>query len=224
MGTWLSSISFPVGVSLGISLLVVIGLLLANYFYDRGLPQYVSRKIGHIIGGVGYLLCIALFDSPWIPVVLSTGFTLLLCGARLYQPSTFRGVGGTPRLHSYSEIFFPLAGTVALYIGWGVFDSKWITLVSILFMAWGDAITGLIRAKFYGKEIKGNMGSVGMLLVCVGIIWIFYPSWIGLIGAVVATLAEKYTPLSKGFWDDNYTIVISSLIIMLLLLRLTGSF
>ena len=200
--------------------IVLVGLYLSNILYDYGVPQYISRKVGHGVGGVGYLLCVLLFSTPWYPLILSGGFTLLLGGARLIRPSTFRGVGGSSRSHALAEIWFPLAGTLSLVVGWVWLGNRWLAVVPILFMAWGDMVTGLIRARVYGKEVKGNYGSLGMVLCCLGICVLFTPYWIAAAGAVVATLAEKFTPMSKGLWDDNWSIIVSSLLVMGLLIRI----
>ena len=194
--------------------IVLVGLYLSNVVYDYGTPQYLSRKIGHGVGGVGYLLSVLLFSTYWYPLILSGGFTLLLGGARLLRPSTFRGVGGSSRKHALAEIWFPLGGTVALLVGWVWLGNPYLALVPILFMSWGDCITGLIRTKVYGKEVKGNWGSLGMLITCLLIGVLFTPYWVAAVGAVVATAAERYTPISKGFWDDNWSIIVSSLLVM----------
>lgn len=193
---------------------ILVGLWLANYFYDAGVPQYISRKVGHGVGGMGYLLSLFLFSSAWWPLVLSGGFAFLLVGARVVRPETFRGVGGTGRLHALAEVWFPAAGTVALAIGWAWLNNPWLAVAPILFMAWGDMLTGLIRSQMYGREVKGNWGSVGMIVVCLLIAYSFEPYWIGAIGAVIATLTERFTPLSHGFIDDNWTIIACSLAVM----------
>jgi len=193
---------------------VLVGLYLSNILYDHHVPQYISRKVGHGVGGLGYLLCVLLFSTPWYPLILSAGFTLLLLGARLIRPSTFRGVGGTSRQHALAEIWFPLAGTLSLCIGWVWLDNPHLAIVPILFMAWGDMVTGLIRAKVYGREVKGNWGSVGMLVTCLLVGTLFTPYWVAAIGAVVATLVEKYSGLSRTWVDDNWTIIVSSLAVM----------
>jgi len=199
---------------------VLVGLYLANYFYDKGVEQYISRKVGHGVGGVGFLLCVFLFSSAWWPIILAGGFTLLLGGARLLKPKTFRGVGGTGRQHALAEVYFPVAGTLSIAIGWGWLGNPWLAVVPILFMAWGDMLTGIVRSRVYGHEVKGNLGSVAMIVVCLIVAYFFKPYWIGAIGAVVATLAERFTPLSKGIWDDNWTIVLSALVVMTILYSL----
>ena len=194
--------------------IVLVGLYLSNVAYDYKVPQYLSRKFGHLIGGVGYLLSVLLFSTPWYPLLLSGGFTLLLLGARLFKPDAFRGVGGSSRKHALAEIWFPLAGTLSLLIGWAWLGNPYLALVPILYMAFGDCVTGLIRSKVYGKEVKGNWGSVGMLLTCLLIGALFTPYWISAIGAVVATAVEKYTGLSRTWLDDNWSVIASSLLMM----------
>lgn len=196
---------------------IIVGLYLSNLLFDYGVPNYISRKIGHGVGGLGYLLSAFLFSAPWWPLILSGGFTLLLAGARIAKPDTFRGVGGSARAHAWAECYFPLTGTFALAVGWAWLGDRWLAVVPILFMAWGDMLTGLIRAKVYGREVKGNWGSVGMLGVCLLVAYFFHPYWVAVVGAGAATLAERFTPLSKGIWDDNWTIIGSSLLIMSLL-------
>ena len=193
---------------------VLVGLYLANYFYDKGVEQYISRKVGHGVGGMSFLLCVFLFSSAWWPIILAATFILLLGGARLLKPHTFRGVGGTGRQHALAEVFFPVAGTISLGIGWGWLGNPWLAVVPILFMAWGDMLTGIVRSRIYGHEVKGNWGSLAMILVCLVVAYFFRPYWIGATGAVVATIVERFTPLSKGWIDDNWTIVLVSLAVM----------
>lgn len=193
---------------------VLVGLYLANVFYDCGTPQYISRKAGHGVGGMGFLLCVFLFSSAWWPIILAASFVILLGGARLIKPHAFRGVGGTGRQHALAEVFFPAAGAISLSVGWAWLDNPWLAVVPILFMAWGDMLTGIVRSAVYGREVKGNLGSVAMIVVCLLVAYFFKPYWIGAVGAVTATLVEKFTPLSHGFWDDNWTIVLGSLLAM----------
>lgn len=201
---------------------VLVGLYLANIFYDYGTPQYLSRKAGHGVGGMGFLLSVFIFSSPWWPLIIAAGFIILLGGARLIRPSAFRGVGGTSRQHALAEIHFPVAGLISMVVGWAWLGNPWLAVVPILFMAWGDMLTGIVRNRFYGREVKGNLGSVAMLIVCLIVAYFFEPYWIGAIGAVVATLVERFTPLSRGWIDDNWTIVLSSLLVMGLLYSFVG--
>ncbi len=191
----------------------LLGLYLANLFYDYGMPQYISRKLGHLGGCVGFLLCPLLFNSFWWPLILTTGFTILLLYARLFKPETFRGVGGSGRPQALAEIHFPATGIVLIGICWGLLDKPWLAIVPLTFMGAGDAITGLIRSKVYGREVKGVIGSIGMLVVCLTLAYFIEPYWMGVAGALTAVLAEKYTRTTK-YVDDNLTIPLASAVVM----------
>jgi len=196
----------------------LLGLYLANVFYDYGVPQYISRKVGHLGGAVAFLLCPLLFSSYHWPLILTAGFTGLLLYARLSRPALFRGVGGSGRPDALAEIHFPATGVVLIGIVWGVLDMPWVAIVPLVFMGAGDAVTGIIRSAVYKREVKGIWGSVGMFVTCVLVAVCFIePVWVGLVGAVVATLAEKFTVTSR-FIDDNLTIPLASGLVMALLL------
>ena len=194
----------------------LLGLYLANLFYDYNIPQYLSRKLGHLGGAVAFLLCPLLFSSFWWPLILTTGFTILLLYARLAKPDTFRGVGGSGRPQALAEIHFPATGIVLISVLWGIFNQPWLAIIPLTFMGAGDAITGLIRSKVYGREVKGNWGSVGMLFTCLILAYLIRPYWIGAAGAVIATLAERFTKTTAHI-DDNFSIPLASALVMGLL-------
>ncbi len=83
-------------------------------------------------------------------------------------------------------------------------------------MGAGDSITGLIRSRVYGREVKGNWGSVGMLGTCLILAYFIHPYWIGAAGAVTAVLAERFTKTTR-YVDDNLTIPLASAAVMGLL-------
>ncbi|GAI47494.1 unnamed protein product, partial [marine sediment metagenome] len=68
----------------------------------------------------------------------------------------------------------------------------------------------------YNKEMKGLWGSVGMLPVCLLFACFFSPYWISALGAITATLAEKFGKTTK-YTDDNLYIPLSSALVMALL-------
>lgn len=188
---------------------VMLGLYLANLFYDYGVPQYISRKIGHLAGCTGFLFFPFLFSNFWWPLIITTGFTLLLLYARMFRPKTFRGVGGSGRIEALAEIHFPATGIVLIGVLWGIFNQPWLAIVPLCFMGAGDAVTGLIRSKVYGREVKGAWGSLGMILTCLLLAMFIHPYGLGVIGATVATAAEKWTP-TRNWIDDNLTIPLLS--------------
>jgi len=199
----------------------LLGLYLANLFYDYKIPQYISRKLGHLGGAVGFLLCPLLFTSFWWPFVLTIIFTGMLLYARLFRPDTFRGVGGSGRLEAFAEIHFPATGVVLIGALWGIFNQPWLAIIPLTFMGAGDAVTGLIRSAVYHREVKGNWGSLGMLITCLVLAYFVQPYWIGACGALAATAAERFTRTSH-YIDDNLTIPLFSALVMGLLFWLGG--
>ena len=199
----------------------LLGLYLANLFYDYKIPQYISRKLGHLGGAVGFLLCPFLFTSFWWPFILTIVFTGMLLYARMFRPETFRGVGGSGRIEAFAEIHFPATGVVLIGVLWGIFGQPWLAIIPLTFMGAGDAVTGLIRSAVYHREVKGTWGSLGMLITCLVLAYFVQPYWLGVAGAVAATLAEKFTP-TRHFIDDNLTIPLFSALVMGLLFWLGG--
>lgn len=205
---------------------VMVGLYVSNILYDLKVPQYISRKIGHAAGGLGFLLCALLFTSGWWLFGITAVFFIMLFGARFIKPDTFRGVGGTGRAkQAFAEVYFPLAALPVIAIGWVWLDKPIIAVACLLFMAWGDMVTGIVRSQIYGKAVKGLWGSAAMLVACLIIAWAFItPLWIGIIGALVATITE-WACGDVGIlkWaDDNWAIPVVSCAVVFGLLAATG--
>ena len=198
---------------LGIFAIVMSGFIVSTVMFDRGVPNYLSRKVMHIFGGLAYLLGV-LTQEAQMAVVLSVWTTSLLIAVRIYYPRLLRGVGGSARPHAIAELTYPVAGTISLAIGWWWLGDKWLAFVPIGFMAFGDSITGIVRSAIYKREVKGIWGSVAMLIVCLGVAALYPIYWIGAVGAVVATVAEKLSPVARGAFDDNWILVAASLGIM----------
>lgn len=202
--------------------IIVLGLWASNFAYDRGVPQYVSRKIGHGAGGLGFLLAPFVFSTAWLPITLAFAFTLILVAARFMRPATFRGVGGNGRSNdSFAEIAFSAVAVPVYLIGWLWLEQPLISAVALAFMAWGDGITGLVRARLYHNPVKGLWGSLAMLAVCLALSWLLVkPFWVGAVGSAAAVIAE-YSFGDVGFVkriDDNLAIPLVSLVVLLGLL------
>jgi len=193
---------------------VLVGLWISNILFDLNVPHYTSRKIGHAAGGLGFLLCALLFSSGWWPLILATIFVAMLGGARIIKPETFRGVGGTGRTQEVmAEVWFPLASILVIGIGWIWLDKPLVAISCLLFMAWGDCVTGIVRSQVYGRAVKGLWGSMAMLITCLIIAWCFIePFWAGAVTAVVATITEwACGDVGVIKWaDDNLMIPLTS--------------
>jgi len=204
----------------------LVGLWISNVLLDLNVPHYVSRKIGHSAAGMGILLWALLFSSGWWPLIIAGAFTTMLWGARYVRPQTFRGVGGSGRpTKVMAEVWFPLAALPVVGIGWIWLDRPFVTISCLLFMAWGDCVTGVVRTQVYHKPVKGLWGSVAMLATCLVIAWAFIePFWVGAVAALVATVTE-WACGDVGVikcLDDNLAIPIVSAVTVFGILGLMG--
>lgn len=213
-----------------IIIVVFVGLIASNIAFDRRMPHYLSRKIGHGFGGIAYLLCYWFFESGWYIFILSVAFSIVLLASNLYRPFTFRGVGGAGRgQKAISEAAFPLSAVLVVGVGWIMLGHPSIVLACLLFMAWGDMVTGIVRSAVYGRAVKGAAGSWAMTAVCVVIAYLLVdPWWVGGIGAGVAVAAEKNCgDVSPITWlrkvDDNFAIPVAAAIVMLPLVEIFGN-
>lgn len=166
-----------------------------------------SRKIAHALIGVMILLSWKIFNGEWFwPTILSLGLTLLFWATN--KKEQFPGVQKSWRK---SEVYFALSCTVG-FASWMVLDFN-IGIAAMLFMAWGDGITGIVRYPLYKTQYeKGWAGSAAMLASCLVIASLVHPYWIGASGAVVATYLER-----QKWVDDNLSAPLGALFLMGLL-------
>lgn len=187
-------------------LLLSTGLLagfgLSNLAHSHGLPFYLSRKVAHGAAGLATLPFPFVFESAFYPSLLSGSFFLLMLIT--HRSELFHGFVRKGRL---SELHFGLTAFLCFLSLWGL--DPWLATVPVLFVAFGDGITGVIRARVYKREVKGAWGSVAMLLVCL-LIAVPTLGLAGIVGAVVGTLAEK-----QPWVDDNLAIPVVAVAAML---------
>lgn len=191
-------------------------IAIANYAYDRGVSQYLTRKIGHVAAGAVFIAAPFVFTNAWVLVALGLGFTALMAGARTWAPNAIRGIGGSGRADAMAEVWYPFACAVAVSVGWGLLHNPWLGVLPTLFLGFGDAVTGAARCAIYKKEVKRVAGSIAMLAVCASLALLVHPYWIGFAGALTATIFEKLTTASPH-WDDNPALTIGSTLVMAVL-------
>jgi len=206
----------------------LVGLWWSNFFLDHGIKHWQSRKVGHFFGGTACLLAVFLLESWIIATILAGLFTLMLFVARYVRGETFRGVGGSARPGVAAEVWFPLSIVIVWTVGWGIFNRPIEATCCLLFMAWGDCLTGWVRALRYDTPTKGVWGSVAMLTVCLVLAWAFIkPVGVGACAAIVATGVEwccgDVSKIRFLHWaDDNFFIPLCSAATVFGLLALIG--
>jgi dolichol kinase len=201
-----------------------VGLWAANFVYDRGVSQYVSRKIGHFAGGASFIVATVLFTSPYIPIAISSVFALVFFAARRYKPRMFRGVGGSAR-RSIAEVWFALVAVPVFATGWLLGGRPELSLTCLLFMAWGDGASGLTRFFVYRRAVKGVWGSAAMFGTCFAISkFLIEPLLVGAAVSLVAVGTEwACGDVGVVRWaDDNWAVPLASLGASLLLLAAAG--
>ena len=95
---------------------------------------------------------------------------------------------------------------------WDELQGFWYGVIPVAFMAFGDAITGLVRNFMYGKRTKSWYGNLAMLAVTVplGAVTIGLP---GAVAGIVSSLIEHFEV--PGLIDDNITVPLVSFIVIL---------
>ena len=194
----------------------LVGLVASNLLYDRGVANSISRYVAPILGGVAFLVAVLWLDA-WTAIILSGAMALFILAVRLGFRQGLRGVRGNLPSQAWSEVNYALGGTASLAIGWGLLGDRWLAFAPIAFMAWGDSTVGLVRAMLWRSNVASVWPSLGMLAVCLGAAFLYQPYWIGAVGAVAATIAERKRPRLGVWWDDNAQVVTVSLTTMVTL-------
>jgi len=200
----------------GIAGFAALAVLAANRLRDRGTAASLSRRVAAVLGGGACLIAVLTLDA-WMATAISASVALSVLLLRVYWPQQVRGLSGSGPVRRWGEIAYLLAATMAIMVGWGVLGDKWLAFLPIAFMAWGDNAAGLVRALGSGGREVDTWASAAMLAVCLGAAALYQPYWIGAIGAVAATVAERFRPASHPLWDDNWIIVAASLFAMRML-------
>ena len=194
---------------------------------DREIPfsQELYRKATHmgalVIPGSYYLLGLSRTEMVWLMVPI-TLFMVMIDVSRLRQwrfwtnfaskigGRMVRGHEAAGDFTGATYILISVCCTVAMY-------DKMIAIAALSFIIVGDTFAALIgrrygRLHFGRKTVEGSLGCLlGTLLVAFLVSSI--PSWIGVIGAVTATIVEA---LSFEI-DDNISVPIVSGLVMTLL-------
>ena len=209
-------LAYQATMAIGVAMLVGAGLGLSNLLHDGSVPRSLARYVAPWCAGAAFLIA-ALSLEPVVAVPLAVVLTAMVVVLKAFRRTALRGVEGELASQARSEITFGLAGIVSLAIGWGWLGDPWLGFLPIAFMAWGDSTAGLARAMFRRSNVAGLWPSLGMAAVCLAAAFLYQPYWIGAVGAVAATIAERKRPRLGVWWDDNAQVVAVSLTTMVTL-------
>jgi len=169
---------------------------------------YVARKTIHLLSaGVSIALAPFVFSDWQMPLLLGSLMVVFTLVGHFRKPYSWFQIS-----KNYADVYFTVACTVLLVVFW-YYNNVWIGVLSALFLAWGDGLTGIVRSFVYKKRNKGIWGNIAMFLVCVtlGVLMNGRVGYAGLIGAIFASLVEKFERI-----DDNISIPFGSAILMTL--------
>ena len=202
----------PVFAVFGIWNLFVI-LILSKKVYQFALEKgrtpnssiYFSRKAIHFLaGGITAMLLPFIAHEPVVPAV--TAFLLALI---TYFPHKFnRRMYWFQDPENLYDVHFTLSWGFIIFFTWFIDRSFWLGVIPVLFMAYGDGITGVIRNLKYKKRTKAWEGTLGMLIIC--IIIGAKMGLIGVLAGIVCSLVERIEGI-----DDNITVPVAGLLILL---------
>jgi len=193
------------------AVLLVIYNIFIIFYVSRRVSQrfgiYMARKTIHLLSaGVSVLLAPFAFSDWQIPLILGSVMVAFTLFGHLRKPCNWFQI-----TNNYADVYFTVACTVLLGAFWNY--NVWIGVLSALFLAWGDGLTGVVRYFVYKKRNKSIWGNVAMFLVCIplAIIMNGRVGYSGLIGAAFASIVEKFERI-----DDNISIPLGSAILMTL--------
>lgn len=219
-----------------LSYIVVLASVMLLIRYHTKVPDYIFRKLLHLVAFTSILPLAFSTDIWWIAVAVEVFFLIIVIIALHFFEhfSFYRGLFVEKAKHEVIISFISLFGliTLLLAIFWGGFGSAYQYIAVAAIMAWGpgDAVAAIVgknwgKHKLQGKWIEGVKsveGSVGMAItsfVCVLPVLLTMSSlpWyvafvVALVLAPIASLTELWT--KKG-WDTVTVPAVSALMLSL---------
>lgn len=191
---------------------ILLGIFaLSNYIHDLTGNFVISRKCAHFGAGAVVLPFPFVFEGILYPVLLPALFLLgLYIG---HRTEVFHGFVRKARI---AELGFAFSVLVSMAVAWSI--DPWLATVPVMFMSMGDGSTGLVRWLHHRGQAgfrKYWCGTIAMLAISLPFSFFITPYWIGIVGATVATVAEKVCgDISVVKIDDNLTVPLAALVVM----------
>jgi len=203
--------------------MLVVALLsrkLYEWIRARGKPHnvavYYARKFIHAAaGGLVALLVPYLFSTPLLPFALAMVLAVLT-----YIPHrTGKLMEWFQVPDNIYEVHFCLTWGLSVALCWLIFGDLWHAVAPIAFMAFGDAVTGVVRNALYGRRTKAWVGNLAMALVSGPVGYAVAGAW-GALAGLAASVVEHF---EVGPIDDNVTVPLTALAVLAVGRALAGS-
>lgn len=217
-----------------IAYIVSFALILIIIRFTTNVPDYIFRKLLHIVAFSSILPLVLFTEIWWIAAAVEIVFLILIIAAlHLLEPFSFyKRLFVEKKKHEVLFSFIGLFGlmTVLISVFWGIFGESHIYIAVGAIMAWGpgDAMAAIIgrqygKTKLSGRWIEGVKSAEGSISMAVTaflcllpvLIWmspmpVYLCVLFSLLVAPAASLTELYT---KGGWDTVTVPVVSALIL-----------
>ncbi len=185
---------------------------LYSFLTKRGVEHtiavYYNRKVIHMLaGGVSAIVVPFVYTTPILPLAFAS-----LLAVFIYIPHrTGKLMNWFQVCENCYEVSFAIMWGTVLTLGWFFSGGNfWFGVLPALFMAFGDAITGVVRNALYKRRTKSWYGNLAMATVSIPTGAILGP--MGVISGFIASIIEHF---EFGPIDDNITVPAVTLILLL---------
>ena len=177
---------------------------------EHEVAVYYNRKIIHIFaGGLAAFACPFYFKTPLMPLIFASILAVIVyiphrAGKLLYWFQV---------PENKYEVHFCIMWGVGLTAGWLLTGNPWFGVLPIVFMSIGDAVTGLLRNMMFKRRTKSWWGNFAMAITITPIGFTI----LGIAGAVAALICSFVEHYEFGMIDDNITVPLTALVLLILL-------
>lgn len=176
---------------------------------DHYVAIYYNRKVIHMLaGGVCALAVPFVFRTAILPLIMA-----MLLAIFIYTPHRLGKImyWFQTKENAY-EVSFCIMWGIIISLGWWLSGGNyWFGVLPVLFMSFGDAVTGIIRNYVYRRRTKSWWGNLAMAALSMSLGTILGIA--GVIAGGVASFVEhfEFYPI-----DDNVTVPSVSFLILML--------
>lgn len=183
--------------------------IMENRGFEHNVAVYYNRKVIHIFAG-GLIAAVVPFfyQTPLLPLI----FALLLAVYTYVPHKTGTLLYWFQVEDNICECTFAFMWGIILTLGWLFTGGNfWFGVLPILFMAVGDALTGIVRNALYRKRTKSWWGNLAMAAFSIPV-----GAVLGLAGIIAGATVSVVEHFEFGPIDDNITVPSVSLIILII--------
>lgn len=199
---------------------IVVVQLISRGVYELAKKRYGSERVGiyfarkaiHMLAGglVAILVAVLdLFETPIMPMFMG----VLLALSCWWPHHTGNLMYWFQDPENMYEVDFCLIWAFLMSLGWLLAQlynpalGWWLGAVPVLFMAFGDGITGIVRNFLFKKRTKHWSGNVAMFLLCAPMGYFIGPFYMaGVLAAAASSAVEHVERIGSVVIDDNITV------------------